>query len=181
MTVAANGASISWRQWLLSERPQSRMQARLGRAYNSWLRFSANRLAVLGLGIILALLVVAAFADLLAPYSPVIGDLREARLLPPGPEHWLGTDGQGRDILSRLIFGARPLGKDSAAAVQAVLDRHAIDVALENLPGGERRVIQMRFGLDGHPEQQVIRQARKAVDQRWCRPRGPRASRPACC
>ena len=39
------------RAWLLSERPQSRMQARLGRAYNSWLRFSANRLAVLGLGI----------------------------------------------------------------------------------------------------------------------------------
>ena len=102
-----SAAEQTTRAWLLSERPHSRMQARLGRAYNSWLRFSANRLAVLGLGIILALLFVAAFADLLAPYSPVVGDLREARLLPPGPEHWLGTDGQGRDILSRLIYGSR--------------------------------------------------------------------------
>ena len=62
-----SAAEQTTRAWLLSERPRSRTQARLGRAYNSWLRFSANRLAVLGLGIILALLFVAAFADLLAP------------------------------------------------------------------------------------------------------------------
>jgi peptide/nickel transport system permease protein len=83
------------------------MQARLGRAYVTWRRFSANRLALAGLAIILALLVVAALADVISPYSPVIGDLRSSRLLPPGPEHWLGTDGQGRDILSRLIHGSR--------------------------------------------------------------------------
>jgi peptide/nickel transport system permease protein len=100
-------ATMSRREWLLSERPQSRMQARLGRAYVTWRRFSANRLALAGLGIILALLVVAALADVISPYSPVIGDLRGSRLLPPGPEHWLGTDGQGRDILSRLIHGSR--------------------------------------------------------------------------
>jgi len=107
MTVAANGASVSWRQWLLTERPASRMQARLGRAYNSWLRFSANRLALIGLCIILALLFVAAFADLLSPYSPIVGDLRGSRLMPPDAAHWLGTDDQGRDILSRLIHGSR--------------------------------------------------------------------------
>jgi peptide/nickel transport system permease protein len=100
-------ATMTRREWLLSERPQSRMQARLGRAYVTWRRFSANRLALAGLGIILALLVVAALADVISPYSPVIGDLRGSRLLPPGPEHWLGTDGQGRDILSRLIHGSR--------------------------------------------------------------------------
>ncbi len=43
------------REWLLSDRPQSRTQARLGRAYMTWRRFSANRLAVLGLCILLAL------------------------------------------------------------------------------------------------------------------------------
>jgi peptide/nickel transport system permease protein len=95
------------RGWLLSERPASRMQARLGRAYVSWRRFSANRLAVLGLGIIVLLILLAIFADQLAPYSPVIGDLRNARLLPASAEHWLGTDDLGRDILSRIIYGSR--------------------------------------------------------------------------
>ncbi|TIP73752.1 MAG: ABC transporter permease [Mesorhizobium sp.] len=97
----------SRRDWLLSERPASRMQARLGRAYVTWRRFSANRLAFLGLLIIIALLVVAALADVLAPYSPTFGDLKGSRLLAPSAEHWFGTDDLGRDILSRVIFGSR--------------------------------------------------------------------------
>ncbi|RUV32694.1 MAG: ABC transporter permease [Mesorhizobium sp.] len=97
----------SRRDWLLSERPASRIQARLGRAYVAWRRFSANRLAFLGLLIIIALLVVAAFADVLAPYSPTIGDLKGSRLLAPSAAHWFGTDDLGRDILSRVIFGSR--------------------------------------------------------------------------
>lgn len=100
--------SPTLRQWLLSDRPASRMQARLGRAYVIWRRFAENRLALLGLAIILALVFIAIFADQLAPHSAVQGDLRNARLLPPGtPGYWLGTDDQGRDILSRLIYGSR--------------------------------------------------------------------------
>ncbi|AOF88263.1 nickel transporter permease [Sinorhizobium sp. RAC02] len=99
--------TMTRREWLLTDRPQSRMQARLGRAYVAWRRFTANRLAVIGLVIILGLVVLAAFAPLLAPHSPYIGDLAKARLLSPGPGHWLGTDDQGRDILSRLIYGSR--------------------------------------------------------------------------
>lgn len=99
--------AMTRREWLLTDRPQSRLQARLGRAYLTWRRFTANKLAVIGMLIVLALVVIAAFAPLLAPYSPYIGDLRNARLLPPGAEHWLGTDDQGRDILSRLIYGSR--------------------------------------------------------------------------
>jgi len=97
----------SRREWLLSDRPASRMQARLGRAYVAWRRFSANRLALVGLLIIIALLVVAAFADVLAPYSPTIGDLKNARLLAPSAAHWFGTDDLGRDIYSRIIYGSR--------------------------------------------------------------------------
>lgn len=95
------------RDWLLSERPASRMQARLGRAYVAWRRFSANRLAFLGLLIIIALLVVAATAGVLAPYSPTFGDLKGSRLLAPSAEHWFGTDDLGRDILSRILYGSR--------------------------------------------------------------------------
>ncbi|WPE23265.1 nickel transporter permease [Shinella zoogloeoides] len=100
-------ATMTRREWLLTDRPQSRLQARLGRAYVAWRRFTANRLAVLGLLIILGLVFLAVFAPLLAPHSPYIGDLANARLLTPGPGHWLGTDDQGRDILSRLIYGSR--------------------------------------------------------------------------
>ena len=104
---AAGTHQIGWREWLLSERPQSRAQARLGRAYMTWRRFTGNKLAVVGLAIILALVVVATLADQLAPYSPITGDLRTMRLLPPGAAHWMGTDEQGRDILSRVIYGSR--------------------------------------------------------------------------
>ncbi len=93
--------------WLLSERPQSRRQAALGRAYAGWSNFAKNRVAMVGLLIVFALVLVATFADQLAPYSATVGDLAGARLLPPSSAHWLGTDDQGRDILSRLIHGAR--------------------------------------------------------------------------
>ncbi|OLP46536.1 nickel transporter permease [Rhizobium oryziradicis] len=106
MTLTAS--KIPLRQWLLSDRPQSRRQARLGRAYVIWRQFSANRLALLGLGLILSLVFVAIFANLLATHNPVQGDLAGARLLPPGSNgFWLGTDDQGRDIYSRLIYGSR--------------------------------------------------------------------------
>ncbi|EJC81795.1 ABC-type dipeptide/oligopeptide/nickel transport system, permease component [Rhizobium leguminosarum bv. trifolii WSM2297] len=109
MTAPASPSpAMSRREWLLSDRPQSRMQARLGRAYVTWRQFTANRLAVVGLLIIVALLFIAAFADVLATHNPVVGDLRNARLLPPGTGGFLlGSDDQGRDIYSRLIYGSR--------------------------------------------------------------------------
>jgi peptide/nickel transport system permease protein len=94
-------------QWLNSQQPASRRQAAFGRVYQGWLNFAQNRLALLGLTVVLLLLLVALFAPLLAPYSPTVGDLRTTRLLPPSAAHWFGTDDQGRDILSRLIFGSR--------------------------------------------------------------------------
>jgi peptide/nickel transport system permease protein len=93
--------------WLLSDRPTSRRQAALGRAYAGWRNFARNRLAMVGLFIVLALVAVAALAPMLAPYSATVGDLGNARLLSPSSTHWFGTDDQGRDILSRLMHGAR--------------------------------------------------------------------------
>lgn len=59
-------------------------------------------LVLVGLVVMAALL-----APLIAPHDPLRGDLRGAYLLPPGVSHLLGTDSQGRDILSRVLFGAR--------------------------------------------------------------------------
>jgi peptide/nickel transport system permease protein len=97
------------RAWLLTDRPASRRQARAGQVYRTWLAFRGNWLAMLGLGIILLLILVAVFADVLAPASP-FGDpalLRTERLQPPSWQHWMGTDQQARDILSRIIYGSR--------------------------------------------------------------------------
>ncbi len=105
--TAVTRRAMTRREWLLTDRPQSRLQARLGRAYVAWRRFTANRLAVLGMLIVLALVFIALFAPLLAPYSPYSGNLATDRLLSPDGKHWLGTDDQGRDILSRLIYGSR--------------------------------------------------------------------------
>ncbi len=96
------------RAWLLSVHPVSRRPARYGQAYRIWLALRMNRLAMVGLWIIVALVAVAVFAPVLAPYDPVVGgDLRTARLLPPSWSHPMGTDDQARDIFSRILHGAR--------------------------------------------------------------------------
>jgi len=96
------------REWLLTEQPASRGQARLGQAFRIWLALTANRLAMVGLGIVTLLILIAALADVLAPYDPVLGgNLRLERLLPPSAAHLMGTDDQARDIFSRILFGAR--------------------------------------------------------------------------
>ena len=95
------------RAWLSDPNPASRRQARLGQAWLAWQRIRRNRLAMAGLGIVAILLLVAAFAPLIAPHDPLTQDLTR-RLLPPGtPGNLLGTDDFGRDILSRIIYGAR--------------------------------------------------------------------------
>jgi peptide/nickel transport system permease protein len=94
------------RTWLLSSTPASRLQARLSRAYVSWLAFRENPLAVTGLVIIVLLVLVALLAPLLAPYHPHTPELTR-RLEPMSTDHWLGTDELGRDILTRIIYGAR--------------------------------------------------------------------------
>ncbi|QCP86566.1 ABC transporter permease [Cereibacter sphaeroides] len=95
-------------KWLLSEEPASRRQARLGQAYRTWLALRANRLAMVGLGLVLALIAVAILAPWIAPHDPIVGgDLRTDRLLPPSWAHPMGTDDLARDILSRVIHGSR--------------------------------------------------------------------------
>jgi peptide/nickel transport system permease protein len=95
------------RSWLSDPNPASRRQARLGQAWLAWQRIRRNRLAMAGLVIVGILLVVAALAPWIAPHDPLTQDLSR-RLLPPGtPGNLLGTDDFGRDILSRIIYGAR--------------------------------------------------------------------------
>jgi peptide/nickel transport system permease protein len=75
-------------------------------ARQTWRRFRRNRLAVAGLVLVLLLVLVAILAPVLAPYGPDVTNFNLA-LKPPGPGHWLGTDDLGRDVLSRVVFGAQ--------------------------------------------------------------------------
>jgi peptide/nickel transport system permease protein len=71
-------------------------------------QFRRNRLALFGLGIIVLLYLVAILAPLLAPHDPIAQeDIVSTGFLSPRPGNWLGTDRFGRDVLSRIIYGAR--------------------------------------------------------------------------
>jgi len=93
--------------WLAAESPASRLQALCGGLYRAWLSLLANKLAFVGLVIVVALVLVAIFAPLLAHgISPLTQDLA-GRLAPPSVAHWFGTDELGRDIFARTVYGAR--------------------------------------------------------------------------
>jgi peptide/nickel transport system permease protein len=65
-----------------------------------------NPRLVIGGGLVVFLLLVAICAPLLTPYDPIVGDVSNGNLA-PSFSHWLGTDDQGRDVLTRVMFGAR--------------------------------------------------------------------------
>lgn len=73
---------------------------------DAWRRLFKNRLAVAGLCVIVVFLGAALFGRYITPYDFLAQDLTH-QLQPPSAEHWLGTDALGRDIFSRLLYGAR--------------------------------------------------------------------------
>jgi peptide/nickel transport system permease protein len=99
--------SVAWRSWLLERAPASRRQAQLGRWYRAWLAFRRNNLAMTGLGIILALVLMALAAPLIADPALATLQVLKDRLQPASAAHWFGTDELGRDIFTRILFGAR--------------------------------------------------------------------------
>ncbi len=85
-------------------------------------RFRRNGLAMLALGLLLALHVLVALAPWIAPYGPEAVQLIK-RLESPSREHWLGTDEYGRDVLTRLLYGGRvslAVGLTSMAAAMLI-------------------------------------------------------------
>jgi len=72
----------------------------------AWSRFLRQKMAVVAMVFILVEILMAIFAPLIAPYDPYYSDYT-ATYQSPSAEHWMGTDDLGRDILSRIIYGAR--------------------------------------------------------------------------
>jgi len=85
-----------------------------------WRRLKRNKAAIIGGVIVLVYVLVALLAPLISPYPPLEGNLAK-RLQGPSLENWLGTDALGRDILSRVIYGARISLQIQLAAVVIAL------------------------------------------------------------
>jgi len=79
-------------------------------------RFFRRPAAILGFAIVALFVFCALFAPFLAPYGPDQPDFSKARR-GPSPEHWLGNDELGRDLFSRLLYGARISGMIGVIAV----------------------------------------------------------------
>lgn len=94
------------RGYLTAPVPASPFQARMQQLWLAWWRLRANPSAVIGLAILLVIVAVALLAPVIATYDIYAQDLSQ-RLQPPSAAHLFGTDELGRDIFSRLVYGAR--------------------------------------------------------------------------
>ena len=113
--------------------PRARRRRRMLR------RFMTRKTAVVGCVFSVLFVLVAVFAPLLAPYSASASNFQDV-LVSPSPTHWFGTDELGRDIFSRVIFGARA---SIAAGVLATLVALVIAVPIGLVAGYYRGKVDM--------------------------------------
>ena len=109
-------------------------------------RLKKNRLAMLGLAVLLIMAAVALFAGFIADYDKdVIGQDTANRLQGPSAEHWFGTDQFGRDVFARIVYGARISLTMSIIAMLIAVAIGAIIGAIAGFYGGFRDNILMRI------------------------------------
>lgn len=108
--------------------------------------FLERRLAVAGMAALGAICLVALLAPLLAPFDPgAQGDLVRERFLAPSLEHPLGTDNLARDVLSRLLYGARISLSVGLLAVTISVTLGTVLGAVAGYVGGRTDAVIMRF------------------------------------
>lgn len=110
-----------------------------------WRRFRRNKLAVAGLVFLAMIVICAVFADLIAPYG--FAERPTPRVYRGGPSarHWFGTDGIGRDLFSRVIYGARVSLKVGILATSLSLTIGVLLGAIAGFFGGIVDTIVMRL------------------------------------
>ncbi len=106
-------------------------------------RARSNPTTTFGFVLTLAIVFAAVFAPWLAPYDPSEQDIIN-RLAPPGAEYWLGTDQFGRDILSRLMWGARISLTVSLGAIAAAMVIGGVIGMVSGYVGGRFDLITMQ-------------------------------------
>ena len=109
-----------------------------------WKDLKRHRLALIGAGILIGLIGVAVLAPLLAPWDPLEQNLY-SRLQAPSLDHLLGTDDFGRDILSRIIYGARISLRIGLISISIALSVGSALGLIAGYRGGGLDTIIMRF------------------------------------
>jgi peptide/nickel transport system permease protein len=108
--------------------------------------FQRNGVAMAGLVTVVLLYLVALLAPLLAPHDPIVqGDLVRDSYMAPTVEHWLGTDQFARDMLSRIIYGARISLSIGFVAVAIAIVLGSLLGAIAGYLGGKLDAVLMRF------------------------------------
>lgn len=134
MAESAQALSID-RQW------QDQSRSLWG---DAWHRFAGNRKALVGLFIVLFFAVLAVFGPMVAPYKPLAMQL-DAGYKPPGREHLFGTDDLGRDVLTRIIYGARYDISLTLVTVLLAVVTGLVTGTIAGYFGGVTDTILMRF------------------------------------
>ena len=109
-----------------------------------WFYFKKNKLALFGLFLILIILFIAIFAHSIAPYNPFETNIAE-KFCPPSKKHLLGTDNLGRDVLSRMLYGAKISLLVGFFAVSISICIGIIIGSISGFYGGIVDTILMRF------------------------------------
>jgi peptide/nickel transport system permease protein len=117
---------------------------------DTWRRFSRQRVSLAALIILVALVMLALLAPAIAPYDPAQQFRREGlspvgEPLPPNAKFWLGTDGLGRDLLSRLLWGARVSMAIGIVATAIVMLVALIIGGAAGFAGNKTDFFMMRF------------------------------------
>lgn len=133
----SNADDPSLQEALPLEKPESQLK-------EMWGALRENTAAVVGLVIIVLLLLVAALGPLIMPYDPNLSDMSKS-FIKPDIHHWFGTDQLGRDILSRIIAGARISLTVGLSAVIISLTLGVILGSIAGYFGGKTDIIIMRF------------------------------------
>lgn len=111
-----------------------------------WFRFKKNKLAILGMALLVFLIAVAIVAPLLADYeADAIKQNMKERLQPPSKEHIFGTDRYGRDVFARVVFGARVSLSIGLASILISLIIGTLIGAVSGYYGGRVDNILMRL------------------------------------
>lgn len=131
--MATNAATIN----------EVRINPRTNSFRRFWQRFAQNKIVVFALCFIVFQIIIAVAAPLIAPYNPYKGDFL-ATWETPNRLHWLGTDDLGRDVLSRLLYGAR-ISISVGVLSQLAIGLVGVPVgALAGLKGGWLDYVLMR-------------------------------------
>ena len=111
---------------------------------DAWIKLRKNRLAIVGLGLLVFLCVISLLTPWIAPYGYEQQDLLMGAT-PPSAEHWLGTDVFGRDMLTRIMYGGRVSLMVGFIATAVALAIGVIYGAVAGYVGGRVDAVMMRL------------------------------------